>query len=253
MAELKIPTETVALPSKGLLYPETSPLAKGQIEMKYMTAKEEDILTNVNYFRQGVVLDKLLQALIVTPIDYNELLVGDKNAILIAARILGYGKDYDFNYINPETNNVELAKVDLTSIDSLPLDESLYTRGKNEFNFELPFSKVVITLKLLTHGDETKIDKEIEGLKKINPQHTSNVTTRLKHLILAVNGDREVATVRDFVDNMLARDVKALREYINKITPDVNLKVSVTTASGNVMEGVDLPINVNFFWPDTSV
>jgi len=252
--KFKYPTEQIDLPSKGLIYPESSPLSKGVIEMKYMTAKEEDILSNANFIRQGIVIDKLLQSMIVTPgIDYNDLLNGDKNVILIAARILGYGKDYDFNYINPETNNVELAKVDLTSIDSLPLDESLYTRGKNEFNFELPFSKVVITLKLLTHGDETKIDKEIEGLKKINPQHTSNVTTRLKHLILAVNGDREVATVRDFVDNMLARDVKALREYINKITPDVNLKVSVTTASGNVMEGVDLPINVNFFWPDTSV
>ena len=88
MAELKIPTETVSLPSKGLLYPESSPLAKGEIEMKYMTAKEEDILTNANYIRQGVVIDKLLQSLIVTPIDYNELLVGDKNAILIYSKHL---------------------------------------------------------------------------------------------------------------------------------------------------------------------
>jgi len=97
MAELKIPTETVSLPSKGLLYPESSPLSKGEIEMKYMTAKEEDILTNANYLRNGTVIDKLLKALIITPINYDELVIGDKNAILIAARVLGYGKDYNFN------------------------------------------------------------------------------------------------------------------------------------------------------------
>ena len=111
MAEFKIPTEIVTLPSKGLLYPKESPLAKGEIEMKYMTAKEEDILTNVNYIRQGIVLDKLLQALIVTPIDYNELLVGDKNAILVAARVLGYGKDYDITYTD-ENGNENKAIVD---------------------------------------------------------------------------------------------------------------------------------------------
>ena len=90
----QFPTEEVTLPSKGLLYPEGSPLKNGVIEMKYMTAKEEDILTNQNLIERGTVIDKLLQSLIVTPIDYNDLLVGDKNAILVAARILGYGKDY---------------------------------------------------------------------------------------------------------------------------------------------------------------
>ena len=96
----QFPTEEVTLPSKGLLYPEDSPLRSGKIEMKYMTAREEDILTNQNYIEDGTVIDKLLQSLIVTPVKYNDLLVGDKNAILIAARILGYGKDYTFEYNN---------------------------------------------------------------------------------------------------------------------------------------------------------
>ncbi len=221
--------------------------------MKYMTAKEEDILSNANFIRQGIVIDKLLQSMIITPIDYNELLNGDKNAILVAARILGYGKDYEFIYPNPSTGIEEKATIDLSLIDTKPLDESLYTKGKNEFDFVLPFSKVKVTFKLLTHGDENRIDKEIEGLKKVNPQSIASVTTRLKHLILAVNGDRDVATVREFVDNILARDVKALREYINTVTPDIDLKVTVTTASGNVVEGVDLPISSNFFWPDTGL
>ena len=94
----QFPTEQVTLPTKGLLYPKDSPLRKGSIEMKYMTAREEDILTNQNYIENGTVLDKLLQSLIITPIDYNTLLAGDKNAILIAARILGYGAEYEFEY-----------------------------------------------------------------------------------------------------------------------------------------------------------
>ena len=92
----QFPTEEVTLPSKGLLYPEGSPLRKGVIEMKYMTAKEEDILTNQNYIANGTVIDKLIKSLIVSKVDYNDLLIGDKNALLIAARILGYGKDYSF-------------------------------------------------------------------------------------------------------------------------------------------------------------
>ena len=94
--KFKFPTEVVELPSKGLPYPESSPLSSGKIEMKYMSAREEDILTNMNFIRQGVVIDKLLQSMIVSEIDYSELLIGDKNALLVASRILGYGKDYEF-------------------------------------------------------------------------------------------------------------------------------------------------------------
>jgi len=248
--KFKFPTEQIDLPSKGLIYPPESPLSKGTIEMKYMTAKEEDILSNFNFIRQGTVIDKLLQSMIVTPIDYNELLNGDKNAILLAARILGYGKDYEFMYTDPLTGKSEKATVDLTTVDTKPLDESLFTPGKNEFNLQLPFSKVTLIFKLLTHGDEQKIEKEIKGLEKINAQGSYEVTTRLKHTIIAVNGDRDTVTIREFVDNMLARDVKALRDQMVKVMPDVNLKVNITKASGDVVEGVDMPIGVNFFWPD---
>jgi hypothetical protein len=107
-----------------------------------------------------------------------------------------------------------------------------------------------VTFKLLSHSDEQKIDKEIKGLEKINAQGSYDVTTRLKHTIISVNGDSDVATVREFCENMLARDVKALREYINKIMPDVNLKVNAVKENGDVLEGIDLPIGINFFWPD---
>jgi hypothetical protein len=244
MAELKIPTEIVSLPSKGLLYPETSPLAKGEIEMKYMTAKEEDILTNANYIRQGIVIDKLLQSLIVTSIDYNELLVGDKNAIMVAARVLGYGKDYSFTYNGKEVT------VDLSTLEDKKIDESLFKRGTNEFTFTTPKIENTLTFRLLTHGDEKKIEAEINGMKKINPDSSTDITTRLKYMVTSVNGERDQKTIRDFVDNhLLAPDARALREYYGKITPDVNL-IFKPEDENYTGEGIAVPINLNFFWPD---
>ena len=251
MAELKLPTEKVTLPSKGLLYPKESPLSKGEIEMKYMTAREEDILTNANYIRQGVVIDKLLQSLIVTPINYDELLVGDKNAILVAARVLGYGKDYSFKY-NQNGQEIE-AVVDLSKLDEKQLDETLLKKGVNEFSFNLPKSGNVVTFKLLTHGDEKKIDAEIKGLQKINPNATTDVTTRLKHIITSINGDRDQKSIREFVDNyLLAVEARALREYYTKVSPDIELKY-FPEDSEYTGEGITVPISVNFFWPDAGV
>ena len=97
-SKFKFPTEIVELPSKGLIYPKDNPLSSGKVEMKYMTAKEEDILTNQNYITKGIVLDKLIESLLVTKVNYNDLINGDKNALLIASRVLGYGKDYEFRY-----------------------------------------------------------------------------------------------------------------------------------------------------------
>jgi len=245
MAEFKLPTETVELPSKGLLYPADSPLASGTIEMKYMTAKEEDILTNQNYLANGTAIDKLLQSLIVTPnVDFNDLLLGDKNAIMIAARILSYGKDYEFNYKG------EKAKADLSTFGVKQVDESLFASKTNEFTFTLPTSKNEITFKLLTHGDEKAVEKEVEGLKKINKEDSSEGSTRLKYIITSVNGSREQADIRKFVDGyLLAKDARELRNYYAQISPDVEMKGNIETPNG-IEEGVDIPITLNFFWPD---
>ena len=236
----KFPTEMVDLPSKGLLYPEDSPLRAGSIEMKYMTAREEDILTNSNYIQQGIVLDKLLESLIVTKINFKDLLVGDKNAILIASRILGYGQDYEFEI------NGRVYQVDLTTLKDKELPSDVdYTNG-NEFNFTLPSSKDEITFKLLSHGDELAIDQELKGLKKINPNGSPELSTRLKYMITSVNGDREKKTIREFVDNqLLARDSRALRQEVKRISPDIDL-----TIQGDGGEDIAVPINLNFFWPD---
>jgi hypothetical protein len=238
--KLKIPTEVVDLPSQGLVYPESSPLSSGKIEMKYMTAREEDILTNQNYISNGTVIDKLMQSLIISDIDYNNLIVGDKNAIMVAARILGYGKEYKFDYKGEEYS------IDLSQLENKEIDKSLFKARENEFSFTLPSTNVLITFKLLTHGDEKKIDSEVNGLKKINKDASPELSTRLKYMITSVNGDRDVKSIREFVDNyLLARDSRALREYIRKIQPDVNL-----TFTANSGEEVAIPIGINFFWPD---
>jgi len=249
MAELKIPTEEISLPSKGLLYPKESPLSSGKIEMKYMTAREEDILTNTNFIKNGTVIDKLLQSLIVTSINYDDLLIGDKNAILIAARILGYGQEYSFKYTNEQGQELE-ATVDLATLKEKELDTSLIKGGINEFTFGLPKSGNVITFKLLTHGDEKKIEGEIKGLQKINPNGSYDVTTRLKYMITSINGNREQKSIRDFIDNfLLAPDARAFREYYTKVQPDIELKFTPDDEN-YVGEGIAIPISLNFFWPD---
>ena len=239
-----LPTETIDLPSKGLLYPEGHPLSNGTIEIKYMTAKKEDILTNQNYIQNGTVLDKLLKSLIVTKCEYNDLVIGDKNAVMIAARILGYGAEYKFTY-----NGVEEI-VDLSEIDNKPLDESLYTKGQNEFTFTLPASNNEITFKFLTHGDEAKISKELEGLKRIKKEESPELTTRLKYMITSINGDQESKTIREFIDQaFLARDARAFREHISKIQPDVDLTFFPSSST----KSISLPIGINFFWPDANL
>lgn len=237
------PTEVVELPSQGLLYAPDSPLSSGKVEMKYMTAKEEDILTNQNYIEKGVVIDKLLQSLIVDKsIKYEDLITGDKNALLIAARILGYGKDYEFEY-NGQSHNV-----DLSELKNKNLDNTLFTEGKNEFIYTLPATGRVITFKLLTHRDEIKIEEELRGLKKINKEASPELSTRLKHMILSVDGNSEPSVIRDFVDNaFLARDSRSFRQYLSQIQPDVELKFY---PENGPEEGVNIPIGVSFLWPD---
>ena len=240
------PTEEVTLPSKGLIYPPDNPLSKGSLEMKYMTAKEEDILTNESYIRKGTVIDKLLQSVIITPIDFNDLIIGDKNALLIAARVLGYGKDYSFEF------DGENHTIDLTELSDIELkEEHLLEKGKNEFSFTLPILKKEITFKLLTHLDEKRIEEEIKGRKKIK-QEAGELTTRLKYMITSIDGDREKKTIREFVDTqLLARDSRALREYVKEISPDVDMSFDYEDENGEMQRGATVPLTINFLWPES--
>jgi|TARA_R110002012_G_scaffold63167_1_gene166247 hypothetical protein len=240
----KFPTEFVDLPSKGLLYPKDHTLSSGKVEMKYMTAKEEDILTNQSYIKKGIVLDKLIEALIIDKsISIRDFFTGDKNAILIASRVLGYGSEYEIMYAG------EKHTVDLSKLENKEIDDSIYN-SENDFEFKLPHSETNITFQLLNGKIEKKIEDEVTGIKKIKKDASPEATTRLKHIITSVEGDTSGKTIREFVDTyFLARDARALREYIVKIQPDVELKWQIENDEGEFIE-IDVPISLNFFFPD---
>ena len=242
MSENKFPTEIVELPSQGLIYPSDHPLRSGKVEMKYMTAKEEDILTNQNYIQKGIVLDKLLEALTMNKFPLKEITPGDKNALIIASRVLGYGKDYTFTYGGKEYN------VDLSTLENKPFDTSLIT-SRGTFKFKLPVSQTEVEFKLLTDKDEELINQEIQGFKKLNKEISSDVTTRLKHHLVVVDGSTDRNIIKEFVEfNLLTADSRALRLYIKEISPDINLSTKVEV--NGVEEDIDIPISLNFFWPD---
>ena len=241
------PTEVIDLPSRGLLYPEDSALSSGNVEMKYMTAKEEDILTSQNLIKDGTVIDMLLQSLIVNKeIKVEDLLIGDKNAIMLAARILGYGKDYEFTYDGKEQ------KIDLTILEPKEIDFSKVKKGQNQFDYELPKSKRKLTFKLLIGRDEKNIDAEAKARKKLGGNATGELTTRLKNIITSVDGNVDRAYINSFVDNeFLSIDSLEFRKHMLSITPDIDMTTKIMI-DGEETE-VTIPVTVRFFWPSTGI
>mgnify|MGYP003112672653 CR=1 FL=1 len=247
MAENKFPTEVIDLPSEGKLYPKDSPLSNGKIEIKYMTAKEEDILTSQNLIKKGVVIDKLLDSLIITEgIKCDDLIVGDKNAVMVAARILAYGPEYTCEVIAPTTGNKTTQTFNLAECPFKKLPDDV---KENSFEVTLPVSKKVVTFKLLTGKEERKISEELNASKKTGSAITPELTTRLRHIITSVNGETGVAIINESVQNMLARDSLFLRNELKELSPDIELIQEVEIEGESVK--VDIPMTVGFFWPTT--
>jgi len=262
LSDYKFPTEIIELPSRGLIYPKDNPLSSGKVEMKYMTAKEEDILTTQSYIKDGSVLDRLFQSLIVSngdgqPIKYVDLVTGDKNAIMVAARILGYGKEYEVEVSDPFTGKKQQETIDLTQFENKEYDGSHQMElHKNEFEFELPQSKRKVTFMVMTESKERKVKHQVEELKKANrklkDETSRELTTRLKTLILSVDGESDQKYINNFVDNELfAVDSRALRDYIGGIAPDMNLTWEFISEETGERRDMLLPMEVTFFWPST--
>ena len=250
------PTEVLDLPSKGLLYSKDNPLSSGTIEIKYMTAKEEDILTSTNLIQKGIVLDKLFESILADKsINIDDMLVGDKNAVMLGARILGYGKEYEVEITDPDSGLKKQITVDLTTLKFKEQDDSIFKDGENKFTFELPNSKRTLEFKLLTHKDETEIDNTITALKSISNVTgvDPTLTTRFKQMIISVDGDTNKKTINNFVDNeFLSLDTREFRTYVKSITPDIDMTVDYI--SGIVEPHmVDIPIGVTFFWPKSGI
>ena len=264
VSDYKFPTELVDLPSKGLIYPKDNPLSSGKVEMKYMTAKEEDILTTQSYIKDGTVLDRLFQSLIIgngdgTPIKYIDLTTGDKNAIMIAARVLGYGKDYKVEIQDPFTDNKQEEVIDLTQFENSEYDGSNQTElHKNEFEFELPKSKRKITFQAMTESKERKVKHQVKAIEKASRKTkdvtSRELTTRLKNMILSVDGESDENIIKNFVDNELfALDSQSLRAYINDIIPDIDLTYEFVSEETGERREMLLPMDAGFFWPSSKL
>ena len=253
MANYDFPTEVIGLPSKGLIYPETSPLSKGTIEIKYMTAREEDILSSQNLIKKGVVLDKLFESVVVSEgVNIGDISIGDKNAILLATRILGYGAEYNVEVTDPFTLETQKVTIDLSKVQTKEVDESVLNR-ENRYSFELPTSKKKIKFKLLTHKDEIDINAEVQALNRLvkgDNNVSQDVSTRLRYMIQEVDGNTDRGFINNFVkNNLLARDSKALREYVKSISPDMDFKYEFTSDLTGETEALDIPFGVGFFYP----
>ena len=253
MANYDFPTEVIGLPSKGLIYPETNPLSSGQVEIKYMTAREEDILSSQNLIKKGVVLDKLFESVVVSEgVNIGDISIGDKNAILLATRILGYGAEYNVEVTDPFTLETQKVTIDLSKVQTKEVDESVLNR-ENRYSFELPTSKKKIKFKLLTHKDEIDINAEVQALNRLvkgDNNVSQDVSTRLRYMIQEVDGNTDRGFINNFVkNNLLARDSKALREYVKSISPDMDFKYEFTSDLTGETEALDIPFGVGFFYP----
>ena len=245
MSENKFPTEVIDLPSEGKIYPKDSPLSSGKIEIKYMTAKEEDILTSANLIKKGVAIDMLLKSLIIdNNIDLDDLILGDKNAVMVAARILAYGPEYSCSVTNPKTGETINHIFNLADCPFKKLSDDI---TENKFKVTLPVCKKEIEYKILTSKDEKNIEEELKSQEKLSSQFKPELTTRLRHLIISVDGDDSQSTINNFVQNMLAKDSLFFRTTVQELQCDVELKQEVEFG-GDVVE-VDIPLTTEFFWP----
>lgn len=243
----KFPTEIVDLPSKGLLYPENSPLRSGVVELKYMTAKEEDILTTQSYITKGIVINKLIESLLVTKINIDDLLIGDRNAIMVAARIYGYGPMY--NTMVRKSDGTEYPILfDLNDVKHKEIDPAdIPTDGIFTYT---TIEGDVIKFKLLTVGMVNTIEQAINRFKSAG-QSDRQMTTRLRYMIVSVNDNSEPKVINDFIDHMRTIDTKGFREYINKIQPDIELSYYHTDEeTGNSFRG-KIILGADLFYPST--
>jgi len=253
MANYDFPTEVIELPSQGKAYAEGHPLSKGTLEIKYMTAREEDILASQNLIRKGVVLDKLFESVVVEEgLDIGDIFVGDKNAILLATRVLGYGADYEVEVTDPFTLEQQKVSIDLSKVQTKDIDfDKLNTQ--NRYEFELPTSKKKIVFKLLTHKDEMDINKDIQAMQRLSGKGeapSQDVSTRLRYMIQEVDGNTDRGFINNFVkNNLLARDSRALRNYVREISPDLDLTFNFTSDITGETEALDIPFGAGFFYP----
>jgi hypothetical protein len=249
----EIPVEAVPLPSRGLVYPVDSPLhGRETLDIRSMTAREEDILTSRSLIKKGTVITELIKSCLVDKsIEVNEMIAGDRNAIMTALRITGYGSDYRVEVDCPACSERSKQSFSLADLPIKRLEINPIAEGANLFEFMLPTTKKNVRFKFLTGKDEEEITVTLERKRKTGFQGENLITTRLKHALVAVGSINDVTKVGTFIRHMPARDSLALRRYIDETEPGVTMKSWMDCPHCLESSEVRLPMGASFFWPDS--
>jgi len=249
----EIPQESVPLPSRGIIYPQDGPLhGKETIDIRPMTAKEEDILTSRAYIKNGTVLTKLLQSCIVNKsIKPDDLISGDRNALLVSLRITGYGADYDVEVDCPECGTKSKQSFDLSTLEIKRLEVDPIVQGDNLFELQLPVTKKFVRVKFLTGHDERDMMITNERKKKTGLRTETAITDRLTRSIVSIENVTDKNKIAFFVKNLPARDSLALRRFLDKHEPGIIMKSWMNCPHCHEQSEVGLPMGASFFWPDS--
>ena len=250
------PTEFVELPSRGRFYPEGHSLCgKEEIEIKHMTAKDEDILTSETLIKKGMAIDRLLQNVVVDKsIDIRSMLIGDKNALIVATRMTGYGSDYRTQVRCPACaksveQTFDLSKYSIYEANEDNVSEDGIVIEKNgTFKLVMPISNVEVGVKLMNGHDEDRLNKIAEKKRK-NKLPLTSLTDQLRQMIVSVNGDSSGEMISNFIEHMPARDSRYLRTTYQKVVPNIDMAQEFTCASCGHAQELEVPFTVDFFWP----
>ena len=258
-----VPTEFVELPTGGSYYASGHPLhGKDTLEIKYMTAKDEDILTSKSLLKKGVAINRFLQNIIVERnVKVEDLLVGDKNAILVAARISGYGEDYRTKTQCPACATTQEYDFTLSGGTIVGFDTEHYNAEdhenrvtKNEddtFDILLPKSEVKLKVRLMNGHDEARLAEGMKNNKKKSSiiGHDTNMTDQYLTYIVSVNGSEAMGHVHSFVNAMPAADSRFLRTAYQALMPNYDLKQHFACESCGYEQDMEVPFTADFFWP----
>ena len=249
-----IPVETVPVPSRGMVYPPNSPLhSRETIDIRAMTAREEDILTSQALIRKGTVVATLLQSVVLDQnIDVGDMLLGDRNALMLATRVTGYGPKYGVEVRCPKCNFRQPYDFDLGQIPIKRLKIDPVQPGLNLFEFILPVTKRKVHFKFLTGSEEEELTEANNRRRTLMPDVdvTALVTTRLEAQVVSIDNVTDKTKLSAFIRKMPAYDSRTLRGFISKNEPGMEMTQEMQCRSCNATSNIDIPIGVSFFWPD---
>ena len=249
---LDIPVDAVPLPSAGQVYPQGHALhGKDRVEFRAMTAREEDILMSRAYIKKGTVITELIKSCLMDKgVNVNEMVSGDRNALMIAIRVSGYGREYEPSFNCPQCEVQTELQIDLADLGIKPLELEPAEAFANKFYFDLPVTKKQVAFRFLTGEEEEKILKTLEIKKKKGIQNDNLVTTRLLSSIVEIDGVSDRNKISKFVQFMPARDSLALRKFIDKHEPGVDMTVEFMCQNCDHVADISLPMGPTFFWPN---